>query len=146
MKRFPDLPPIWAGGAILASALLTAVVPLWTMPVPNALGYALIIAGFAAMLWTVVYFRRASTTIHPGGTPSALIVEGPFRLNRNPIYTGMTLIVFGAALVFGGLSGLVPALAFPLLITRRFILAEEAALKKVFPAEAGSYFERTRRW
>ncbi len=146
MNQFPDLPPVWAIGCILLSALMTWLVPLFPVPLPDWLGWLIIIAGFALMIWTRNWFMRKSTPMMPRQTPSALIIEGPFRINRNPIYTGMALVILGAAIWFGSLSGFLPLLAFPLIITQRFILGEETGLRLVFGTQAEEYFSKTRRW
>jgi protein-S-isoprenylcysteine O-methyltransferase Ste14 len=146
MKHFPDAPPVWALGMILLSGLLARYAPLAGFRVPIWLPVALIAAGFALMIWTAVRFRRKATPIMPREAPTALIADGPFRINRNPIYTGMTLVILGAALWFGGLSGLLPVAAFPVIVTRRFILGEEAGLRRAFGPAAEEFFRRTRRW
>lgn len=143
-----DLPPVWALGAILAEWLAARFLPLWVFAstATTALGIALFLGGVAVILWSALWFRRKKTPIEPRNVPTALIVEGPYRLNRNPIYTGMTLAVFGAALWFGALSALIVAAVFPFVITHRFIMGEEAGLRQTFGAEAEAYFRRTRRW
>ncbi len=146
MNQFPDLPPVWAIAGILVSALLTAFVPMANVPLPDWLGVGLIIVGFALMIWTRTWFKRKDTPMMPRQVPSALIVEGPFRVNRNPIYTGMLVVMLGAAIWFGSLSGFLPTIIFPFVITHRFIKAEEAGLRMVFGAQAEEYFSKTRRW
>lgn len=144
IRGFPDLPPVWAAGMALAAWALARTAPL--APLPAAPGWLLIAAGAGQILWAARWFRARRTTIEPHRPPRALIVEGPFRINRNPIYTGMTLILLGWAFLLGAASALPPAAAFPLLIARRFIPGEEAALRQAFGAEAEAYFAATRRW
>ncbi len=142
--RALDLPPVWALGAAILSWLLARFVPLISLP--EGLGRVFMIAGIALGIWALIWFRRRKTPFEPRHTPKALVVEGPYRINRNPMYTGMTLILIGWALSLGAVSALIPALAYPVLITRRFILDEEEALRETFGAEAEAYFGRTRRW
>ena len=112
----------------------------------DALGWLLVAGGLALIGWAALWFRRKRTSIEPREVPRALIVEGPYRVNRNPIYAGMALILLGAGLVLGALSSVVLAFAFPFIITRRFVIGEEAALREAFGAEADAYIARTRRW
>ena len=146
-RDFPDLPPVWTGGTFVAQWAAAEWLPLhrlgeWSRP----LGWLLIAAGFGLAVWAALWFRIKRTTIEPGERPTALIVEGPYRINRNPIYTAMAVVLLGAALALGALSALLLAVAFPLVAQRRFIVPEEAMLRDAFGAEADRYMARTRRW
>ncbi|MEH6718298.1 MAG: isoprenylcysteine carboxylmethyltransferase family protein [Aurantimonas endophytica] len=144
----PDLPPVWALATIAASALAAWLVPIarfgsaWS----TGLGILLAAGGIAIMVWSALWFRRKKTEIMPRQTPTALIVEGPYRINRNPIYTGMALVVLGIAFWLGALSAVAIAMVYPFVITSRFIRGEEAGLRRAFGTEAEAYFQRTRRW
>ncbi|NDV85564.1 isoprenylcysteine carboxylmethyltransferase family protein [Aurantimonas aggregata] len=144
----PDLPPVWAMATIAASVLAAWLVPIarfgsaWS----TGLGILLAVVGIAIMAWSALWFRRKKTEIMPRQTPTALIVEGPYRINRNPIYTGMALVVLGVAFWLGALSAVAIAMIYPFVITARFIRGEEAGLRQAFGFEAERYFARTRRW
>ncbi|MEM8869990.1 MAG: methyltransferase [Pseudomonadota bacterium] len=145
LKLSPDMPPVWLALFALVAWALGRFVPVVTFDVA-IVGRIAIWLGIAIIVWSAFWFWRKKTPIEPGHAPKALIVEGPYRINRNPIYTGLAIILLGFALNQGALSALLPALLFPLLITRRFILAEEAMLREGFGAEAECYIGRTRRW
>ncbi|RFC62800.1 isoprenylcysteine carboxylmethyltransferase family protein [Fulvimarina endophytica] len=147
-QRFPDLPPVWAIGFFAAEWLAALYVPInvFGSPISAALGLVLACLGLGLAGWAAFWFARKKTAIEPGETPSALIVEGPFRINRNPIYTGMTLVLLGLALWLGALSSAIVALGFPFLITARFVRAEERGLRSAFGRATDDYFARTRRW
>ncbi len=147
-RDFPDIPPVWAAGVLAAQVLTGEIMPLvrFGTDAATALGSLAVVAGLALIGWAGLWFRRKRTTIEPRGGPSALIVEGPFRINRNPIYAGMSLALLGAGLILGALSSALLAFAFPLIVTRRFILGEEAALREAFGPEAERYLSATRRW
>ena len=147
-RDFPDIPPVWAAGVLAVQWVAARWLPLlrfdagWT----GVLGWALVVVGIALAVWAALWFRRKRTSIEPRDRPTALIVEGPFRIDRNPIYAGMALVLIGAGLVLGALSSVALAFAFPWIATRRFILGEEDALRETFGAEAEAYIARTRRW
>lgn len=146
MKGFPDLPPIWAFGVAMSSALIGRFLPILSFEVPKPLVLGLLGIGFALVLWSALFFWRKKTTIEPHHVPTALIVEGPYRLSRNPIYLGMFLAVIAVALWAGALSSLLVAALFPIIITTRFIKAEEAMLRGKFGNEAEAYLGSTGRW
>jgi protein-S-isoprenylcysteine O-methyltransferase Ste14 len=148
LKGFPDLPPVWFTLAMGVSWVLASYLPLVRAfgPVLQALGVVLALAGTGVILWAALWFWRKKTTIEPHHTPQALIVEGPYRLGRNPIYLGLVAIVAGAVMWQGALSAVPVPFAFAAILTRRFIEPEEAALRRAFGAEAHGYLERTRRW
>ena len=82
----------------------------------------------------------------PRRRPYGAGLEGPFRLNRNPIYTGMAVGLIGTGLLFGALSALLAAGVFVAIIDLRFVRGEEAGLRAAFGPAAEDYFARTRRW
>ena len=148
LHDFPDLPPVWMLGHAVAAWALSDLAPLWRFAgaVPQTLGAVLVVGGASLAVWASVWFWRKRTTIEPREEPRALIVEGPFRINRNPIYTGMALMLLGWALWLGALSAVLVVLPFAWIIGRRFVAGEEAALREAFGAEAERYIGATRRW
>ena len=96
--------------------------------------------------WSAWWFWRKKTTIEPHHTPTALIVEGPYRLSRNPIYLALLVLLVGYVLRLGSLSPVLLPLLFFWVLTRRFIEPEEEALRRAFGDEAEAYLARTRRW
>jgi protein-S-isoprenylcysteine O-methyltransferase Ste14 len=146
-RDFPDLPPVWAAGTFAAQLVLGRLAPVpLTGAWAQAAGWALVAAGTGLAAWAALWFRRKRTTIEPREEPRALIVEGPFRVNRNPIYTGMALVLAGTGLLAGALSAVLLAGAFVWVIDRRFVRGEEATLRDAFGVEADRYIAGTRRW
>ena len=152
MLKKIDIPPVWTLGFAIVSYLLARNLPIYSFDgllsgwVGSALPIALVAAGILLVLWSALWFRRKSTTIEPHRTPTALIVEGPYRLSRNPIYSGMALVLLGLSIWFGAISGFVGPVGFVLIITKRFIEKEEAVLRREFGEQADSYLRATRQW
>ena len=146
LKGFPDLPPVWALAMLLLSWGLSVWFPILVFPVSYWLAGAFVLAGFALIGWAAWFFFEQATPIMPREKPQTLLIAGPFRINRNPIYTGMLLILAGAAVAFGSFAGWLPVLAFPIIITERFIKGEEDGLRAAFPDEAERYLRESRRW
>ena len=148
LRDFPDLPPVWMLGHGALAFVLDRWLPLvrFDGAAVKAVGSVVALAGVGIAVWAAAWFARKRTTIEPRETPRSLIVEGPFRLNRNPIYTGMALVLAGWALWLGSLSALLAVLPFVPIIDRRFARGEEAALREAFGNGAERYLAQTRRW
>ena len=142
------MPPFYLLGAILLMIALDLWAPLGTIdgPIVRAIGVLLGIAGLTLMVWCSRLFQIAQTTIKPYETSSALLTWGPYRISRNPIYLGMVLFLAGLGLGLGSWSPLLVIPAFAVIIERRFIRAEEAALLRRFGDEYGAFRRRVRRW
>ena len=87
MKVFPDLPPIWWAGSM---AIIYAT--LWAFPQfhfvfsgAEIISQAVFFAALLIVAWSAIWFWRKKTPIEPHHTPKVLIIEGPYRLSRNPI-------------------------------------------------------------
>ncbi len=148
MKGFPDLPPLWLLAFMALAWAVARFVPgaaVVSVAFQGA-GMALAIGGVALIAWSGFWFWRKKTTIEPHHAPGTLIVEGPYRLSRNPIYLGMVLILTGQVLWLGALPSLVLPPIFLIVLTHRFAKPEEAALIAAFGAEAHRYLAATRRW
>lgn len=146
MKNFFDIPPVWALAAGISSWLLAMLIPVLTVQIPLLVSILIAALGFAIAGWSAIWFLRKKTTIEPRHVPSTLITEGPFRINRNPIYTGMALVLLGFAFWLGDIVALIPVIIFPIIITRRFIKDEETQLRKAFGTDADAYIAASRRW
>ncbi|SHI61345.1 methyltransferase family protein [Wenxinia saemankumensis] len=148
LRGFPDLPPVWALGTLALQWALARWLPVVRLEAPSAAlaGWLFVALGLALILWSALWFRRQATPIMPRETPRRLIAAGPFRLNRNPIYTGMALALAGTGLLLGALGAILAVLPFLWIIDRRFVRGEEAGLRAAFGAEAERYIAQTRRW
>ncbi len=147
MKGFPDLPPLWLILFLGLNWAFAQVLP--GLAVSGAMGvasWALIVAGLSLIVWAAVWFWRRKTTIEPHHDPQALIVEGPFRVSRNPIYLGLLIILLGSVVGRGQPFGLVLVALFFWVLDRRFAAPEEARLRAAFGVEAEAYLQATRRW
>jgi len=146
VSRFVDIPPVWMLALGAAALALARLLPIVSFATPDWLGWLVVGAGLTWGLAAGGLFLARKTPVEPHHTPRILLVEGPFRWNRNPIYTGMTVMLVGWAIILGAASAFLPAILFPLVITWRFILDEERALVAAFGPQAEAYLARTRRW
>ena len=111
-----------------------------------ALGWALIAGGFGLALWCFWYFLRAGTGIPTNKTTTKLVVTGPYRATRNPIYVALTCVYIGLASVLDA-----PALLLVLLIIlpvmhSGVVLREEQYLTAKFGEPYEQYMRVTKRY
>jgi protein-S-isoprenylcysteine O-methyltransferase Ste14 len=149
--RFPP-PFLFVGGLLLAWLLESKVARLRfigvdasTAPIETA-GAFLIVLGVLLIAWGMFTFARARTAILPMKSASRLVDHGPYRLTRNPMYTGMSLIYLGTMLVMNWVWAL---FIFPVviwLLYRYVISKEERYLEAEFGEEYREYCRKVRRW
>jgi protein-S-isoprenylcysteine O-methyltransferase Ste14 len=112
----------------------------------QALAILILGAGILIALWAVGLFARHRTTIVPHGVSAALIIQGPYRFTRNPMYLSLSLVFLGLALWLQSWIALL-LLGFPLWLLSSFIIPmEESQLHQHFGGVFDAYCNRVRRW
>ena len=158
MKPPPPSPPQSAGVRVdpqliyaipLAGGLLLdrwhpvrSIPPLLAAPI----GIASLVIGVTVCLAAVRRFRSARTSLQPWEPTTALVTDGPFRLSRNPVYVGYTLLYLGVGF---WVNSVWPLVLLPLvlwLMYRVVISREEAYLEHRFGEAYRAYKHRVRRW
>ncbi len=131
-------------GRILARVGITPVAI--TGPRAGA-GLILVVLGLALAIACVLTFAFVGRgTPAPFDPPRALVIAGPYRYVRNPMYIGAGTALFGAALRYDSLALAGYALVF-LLITHLFVLLyEEPHLRRVFGQAYEDYLRTVHRW
>jgi protein-S-isoprenylcysteine O-methyltransferase Ste14 len=133
--------------------LLTGSVDVgWSLPgalgaVPVLVGLALIAAGLTLMYRTIALFaRRGEGTLAPWDPTRKLVVEGPYRHVRNPMITGVLLVLLGETALFGSPWLLVWAALFLAVNAVWFPLIEEPGLERRFGSDYDEYRRSVPRW
>jgi protein-S-isoprenylcysteine O-methyltransferase Ste14 len=143
------LPPLLFLASIALGMLLQLVIVVgFTKPIPwrIPLGLALVAFGVAAIAWVIAEMRHTHQDPDPRKPTPELIVGGPFRFARNPIYTGMALIQAGIGIALANVW-IVLLLAPTLWILRREVIEqEEAYLERKFGDAYRTYKSSVRRW
>jgi protein-S-isoprenylcysteine O-methyltransferase Ste14 len=146
-NRWP-WPPLVFGAAAAAAIVLGWVIPLpaseagWT----GSVGIAVMMTGIALDVWAIWTMRRADTNIMPNRAADRLVTWGPFRLSRNPIYSGNTILLIGIGIAFARSWFVVMALLAAALVDRLAIRREERHLAEKFGPAWTDYAARTPRW
>ena len=112
-----------------------------------ALSVVLLGAGASLYAWCVWSFATIGRgTPAPIDAPKALVIRGPYRFTRNPMYAGVLTVILGWAVLYRA-----PVLAgYALGVTCCFhlfiVLYEEPHLRGVFGPEFDAYTARVGRW
>lgn len=141
-------PPLLYLGAVVGGWWLDGALPL---PIGRGMwltaGAWLLVAGWAVLGGSSIgLFRRQGTSMLPVRPASALVITGPYRFTRNPMYVALALLTIAFALFLHTwwiVALLVPAL---LAVQRFVIVREEAYLRRRFGAEYDAYARRVGRW
>jgi protein-S-isoprenylcysteine O-methyltransferase Ste14 len=117
----------------------------WAVPVTIVAG-VLVLGGIALLLDAFVRFARADGTPAPPAPTAHLVVVGPYRFVRNPMYLGVLAIILGQALLFGSWGVLVyGAITFAVVVA--FVRGyEEPTLAETYGEEYATYRENVRAW
>lgn len=110
-----------------------------------SVGIALLLLGLIGAP-AVLAFRRVNTSPKPWKPTTAMVTTGPYRLTRNPMYLGFTLLYLGTTC---WVNTLWPLLLLPLvLVTMHYgvIVREERYLERLFGEEYLTYKRRVPRW
>lgn len=149
-NRWP-WPPIIYSLAILASTALGILVPVpwFGSPLKDILfivGVLTMVGAVALDLYAMKTLNDARTTVWPNRRSDHLVVAGPFRMTRNPIYVGNTTLMIGAALTFGIIWFFALAFIAAHLTQKLAIEREEAHLEAHFGKHYRDYKKQVRRW
>jgi protein-S-isoprenylcysteine O-methyltransferase Ste14 len=104
-------------------------------------------AGATLLLWCVREFYVAGRgTLAPWAPPARLVVSGPYRVSRNPMYMAVTSILIGWALAYGSRALWIYAASVAVAFHLRIVLGEEPWLARRHGAEWDAYRSRVPRW
>lgn len=147
-RNIVDFPPLWTVVMIIISVMLSRyTVPLRIgFPLVVSIGIVLNIIAFSIMLWCAYTLVRAKTPALPHNEAEDLVTHGLYRWSRNPIYLADIILLISFAFIY---QTLWPVLLVPvlyLILKKRFIIPEEAMLKRHFPEAFKSWAKGTRRW
>ncbi|HXY01259.1 MAG TPA: isoprenylcysteine carboxylmethyltransferase family protein [Candidatus Limnocylindrales bacterium] len=118
------------------------------LPMPEGLaGAAIIACGAAIYFWCAWDFvSKGLGTPLPIDAPRVLVANGLYRFSRNPMYVGVSSVIFGQAIYYSSASvaiyGCVVLLAFHSFV----MLYEEPTLKRLFGQQYEEYCRKVPRW
>ncbi len=117
------------------------------MAAPQIAGIIVATIGAALTAWCVVSFVSIGKgTPAPFDAPRRLVVRGPYRFVRNPMYMGAALALAGAALFCQSAALLLYCAGFLMFFHAFVILYEEPTLRRKFGPDYEAYCRHVRRW
>ena len=154
MQDYADVvvnPPTLFLGSTILGCLVSWIVPLGPLlgsanARALATGGALALVGIALFVVSVREFRRAGTSVVPGEPSTVLLVTGPYRYTRNPIYISFIIFYFGLAIVLTNAWMLVLLIPLLSVLRRGVVDREEAYLQSKFGEAYRKYQARVPRW
>jgi protein-S-isoprenylcysteine O-methyltransferase Ste14 len=143
---------------LILPGTVLVLVPRWLLrneepravwpPLPSgAAGVAVFLLGFVFFAWSVSLFTKVGRgTLAPWDPTRRLVAVGPYRHVRNPMISGVVLMLAGEALFFQSRSVALWALTFLLVNHVYFVLLEEPGLEGRFGEEYRAYKAHVPRW
>ena len=134
----------------------TVLMPYWLLPRPvradvrgaGAAGWLLIAAGitlyFTCAFWG--FAVRGRGTPLPLDPPKKLVVVGPYRIVRNPMYWSVVVVMLGEAAVFHSVARVDLAAVFFVAVNLFVLFVEEPGLRAKFGSEYRQYCQHVPRW
>jgi protein-S-isoprenylcysteine O-methyltransferase Ste14 len=98
----------------------------WPIPetVSRLVAVPMMAIGVAVTAWSAFHFLKVKGTPVPFNPPPTLVESGPYRFARNPMLTGVFLLLFGVGFAIKSLS-------LVLIFTPLFVLANIWELKEI---------------
>lgn len=114
---------------------------------PKMLGIIFILPGFILFLWCVVLFARIGRgTLAPWDPTQKLVAVGPYRHVRNPMISGVALMLIGQAFFRSSWVLGVWSCIFILINHVYFLGSEEPGLERRFGEQYRLYKQNVPRW
>jgi len=144
----PHLPQSLALTAAIAASFALPYVPFLGFvnfapvgPALSAIGLALCVAGMALLIAARQHLGRNWSQTVSAKEGHELVMSGPYRVLRHPMYTGGLVAAIGSAIVAGGAFVFLLMLVGALCFWR--VGAEDRLLTRQFPAAFPAYKQRT---
>ncbi|MSO82537.1 MAG: isoprenylcysteine carboxyl methyltransferase [Acidobacteria bacterium] len=142
---------LFAGLVVIGipARMLTASGTGWpeAIGVSQAAGVLLAVTGVVLAAWcTFAFVFVGKGTPAPFDPPRQLVVGGPYRFARNPMYIGVAATLTGTALFYQSIALLGYAAVFITLAHLLVVGHEEPAVGRRFPHRYPTYWQKVRRW
>jgi len=132
---------------ILAITLNVVLKPSMFVSFPyNWIGAIIFLIGFILMMQAHNHFTKNETPVTHAQTPTKLVIEGPYKFTRNPMYVAGALIFLGIAVMVGTWPFVLSWLLMGAILNWIYIPWEEKRMEELFGKEYLSFKKQKRRW
>lgn len=151
LARSEEVAGVIAPPALIALVAVAAAEAMrfgyaWPLGVPRWAGVPLLLAGMGLLWWAHEQFVKSRTPAAPWRASRFLVLGGPYRWTRNPMYIAGLVVVAGVGLLRANawyLAMLLPAWG---VLHWGVVRREERYLLKRFGAQYQRLLDTTRRW
>jgi protein-S-isoprenylcysteine O-methyltransferase Ste14 len=113
----------------------------------NRLGLMVVALAAAVLIWILAFaIPQAPSKVKLGLTPPFLMMRGPYRLTRNPMYVAELGLWLGWAIFFGSLLVSIGFVVLWCVVTFIILPREERGLEAAFGQTYLQYKSRVPRW
>jgi len=150
------IPIVWAIIVLVIMIILPWIVSMlgprygWGHGVPatwNFTGLVAVVMGLAMYVWCLVFhFKSYRDAIRIGFTPPHLVVTGPYRYSRNPMYIAGLFAWIGWTVFYESPAVFIGLVFLWSMFTFKVIPYEERQLEALFRDEYLKYKKSVRRW
>ena len=147
-KKLPIKPPHIAFTLLFLSWLADHLFPQFRFinGSNRYIGLAIFIVGISMTFYSFYLFKKNKTPILPGQKPTFVVMAGPYKFTRNPMYLGVTIGLLGISIYIGNLLSLLSPLIFFTVMNMVYVPFEERLLEKIFGKQYLDYKKEVRRW
>lgn len=141
------IPPTLIAYCILIMMILYFFVPQFNLigfPY-NLIGILIAFSGFILMGKARDLFKKHQTTLKIEKSNN-MIIEGVFSKTRNPMYMGMTILIFGFSIFSTNAFALFLPIFYITIVRLIFIKREEQLMLETFGKDYLEYKKKVRRW
>jgi len=148
MRKPRCIPPVYFLLVVILMVTLDRLWPVVTLvPRPyHLLGLVPLGAGCVLDLWALAWFRKVDTPVKPLEPSTRLVLQGPYRFTRNPMYLGLLCVLLGLWILLGSLTPFAGIVVMYRVLRHRFIAPEERLLEDQFGEAYRDYCRQVRRW
>jgi len=142
-------PPVLMAATTGLGFVLNWFLPLGLSNDSSSLKWLALVFALTALIlgfYCVAIFYRNKTSFHPGGHTEYIVIGGPYRFSRNPMYLSLLMLQLSLAMYFMSLWLLLTLPLLQLLLLKGVILPEEQYLDRRFGESYLKYKSQVRRW